>query len=227
MTNPVKALLKALLRSFGYDVVPRHRHLPDLWSNEPAFEALYERIRDHTLVPPERCFALYQVARSLRAAPGDMAEVGVYKGGTARLLAETLGDKTLHLFDTFEGMPDVDPAIDRHHRGDFADTSLEAVEAFLAGHGRVRTHVGFFPETAGPVENERFCLVYVDVDIHRSVRDCLDFFYPRMVAGGAMVFDDYESDKCPGVRKAIDEFLADKPEHQIVTARYQCAIFKH
>ncbi len=53
------------------------------------------------------------------------------------------------------------------------------------------------------------------------------FFYPRMIHGGALVFDDYESDNCPGVRLAIDEFLADKPEHQIVIARYQCAIFKH
>ena len=223
----MKSMLKALFRRFGYDIAPWHPHLPNVWSNEPAFEALYGRIRQHTLVPPERCFALYQLARSLREAPGDVAEVGVYKGGTARLLAETCGNKTLHLFDTFEGMPEVDTSVDRHHTGDFADTSAAAVEAYLSGHGIIRIHAGLFPGTTGPVEDARFSLVYVDVDIYQSVKDCLEFFYPRMVVGGALVFDDYESDKCPGVRKAIDEFLSHKPEYQIVTARYQCAIFKH
>ena len=87
-------------------------------------------------------------------------------------------------------------------------------------------HKGFFPDTAGPVADNKFCLVHVDVDIYQSVRDCLEFFYPRLVSGGFMVFDDYEGKNCPGVRKAIDEFLVDKPEVQIATAPFQCMILK-
>ena len=55
----MKSMLKALFRRFGYDIAPWHPHLPNVWSNEPGFEALYTRISGHTLVPPERCFALH------------------------------------------------------------------------------------------------------------------------------------------------------------------------
>lgn len=226
MTGALKSLGKSILRRLGYDVVPYHPHLPRLWSKEPDFQAIHDVMRARTLVPPERCFALWQLARNARHRDGAIAEIGVFRGGTAKLLASVCPDKPLHLFDTFEGMPDTDPEVDRHRKGDFADTSLEAVKAFLAGHANVHYHQGFFPATAGPVADEKFALVYSDVDIYQSIKDCLEFFYPRMVTGGAIVFDDYEASNCPGVRKAIDEFLADKPERPLVTARYQCAIFK-
>lgn len=219
--------IKSVFRGRGYDIVPWHSHLPEMWGNDPTFISLYDDIRDRTLVPAARCFALYEMALALRAKPGAVAEVGIYKGGTARLLAATCPDKPLHLFDTFEGMPETDPSVDGHRTGDFADTSLKAVKTFVDGGARMHFHVGLFPDTAAPIENDRVCLVHVDVDIYQSVRACLKFFYPRLVPGGALVFDDYETERCPGVRKAIDEFLADKPERQIVTARYQCAGLKH
>jgi hypothetical protein len=40
----------------------------------------------------------------------------------------------------------------------------------------------------------------------------VSFFYPRMNSGGLMLFDDYGFATCPGARRAIDEFFADKPE---------------
>ena len=55
-----------------------------------------------------------------------------------------------------------------------------------------------------------YCFVHVDADIYRSVCDCCAFFYPRLVQGGMMLFDDYGFATCPGVRKAVDEFFADK-----------------
>jgi hypothetical protein len=47
-----------------------------------------------------------------------------------------------------------------------------------------------------------------------------------MVSGGLMVFDDYEWHYCPGVKKALGEFLSDKPETIFVTTRYQCMLIK-
>ena len=39
---------------------------------------------------------------------GDLAEVGVYKGGTAVIMADMYQDREIYLFDTFEGLPYVD-----------------------------------------------------------------------------------------------------------------------
>ena len=36
---------------------------------------------------------------------GDIAEVGVYKGGSAKIICSAKGDRHLHLFDTFAAFP--------------------------------------------------------------------------------------------------------------------------
>ena len=62
---------------------------------------------------------LFQFALSAARLQGDVAEVGVYRGGTARLLSRAVAParKTVRLFDTFEGMPSTDPQRDRHRTG--------------------------------------------------------------------------------------------------------------
>ena len=50
---------------------------------------------------------LYNAVRDTVKVPGDIAEVGVYRGGSAKLICEAKGHKKLHLFDTFEGLPDL------------------------------------------------------------------------------------------------------------------------
>jgi hypothetical protein len=123
-------------------------------------------------------------------------------------------------------MPEVQPEIDTHRLGDFSDTSLESVRDFLKDCTNVRFYPGLFPKTACDIKNERFCFVNIDVDIYSSTKDCLDFFYPRMVSGGVMAFDDYKWKHCAGVKKAIDEFLVGKPEKVVEVEESQCVIIK-
>jgi len=142
------------------------------------------------------------------------------------LIAKACPGKSVHLFDTFSGMPAETRGIDFHKKGDFADTSLDSVKTFLNDCSSVIFHPGFFPDTAAAIKDKKFCLVYIDVDIYQSVKDCLEFFYHRMVPGGVMLFDDYEWKDCPGVKKAIVEFLTNKPETSVITTRYQCVLIK-
>lgn len=138
----------------------------------------------------------------------------------------TAGDKAIHLFDTFEGLPEVDIAKDMHRMGDFADTSLEDVKSFLYGLRNLNFYQGLFPTTASPVKSSKFCMVHSDVDIYLSVKASCEFFYPRLVPCGAMVFDDYGLSSCPGVISAVDEFFADKPERPIHMECGQCIVIK-
>jgi O-methyltransferase len=203
------------------------RPLP-LWDDDSEFNQILKTI-EYTLVDRARCYMLFQFVKRASELPGDVAEVGVYRGGTAKLMALTLGSrvpKTLHLFDTFEGMPSTDASVDHHRQGDFADTSLEAVQHQLKGCGDVRFYKGFFPDTSGPIESSRFCLVHIDADIYKSVKDSCTFFYPRLEIGGIMVFDDYGFVSCPGARKAVDEFFVDKPESPFYLTSGQCVVMK-
>src|SRR6187549_921083 len=104
-----------------------------LWDDDPAFRRLFDQLIGYTLVDKVRCFMLYQCAKHGARIAGDIAEIGVFRGGTARLLAKVSAPagKTVHLFDTFAGMPEVDTQADLHQAGDFANTSLTGVQAYL------------------------------------------------------------------------------------------------
>jgi O-methyltransferase len=182
------------------------------WDDDHDFNQIYERVVGHSLVDKIRCYMLYQLVRQVCYLPGGMAEIGVYKGGTARLIAETADHKDLHLFDTFSGMPPTDQEKDKHRAGDFSDTSLDQVKEYLSDCRNVFYYPGLFPETASPVDDNYFSFVHVDADIYQSVKAACEFFYPKLVKGGIMVFDDYGFLSCPGAKVAVDEYFADKEQ---------------
>ena len=198
------------------------------WETDLEFTQVMSQIQPYTLVDPVRCFMLYQLAKQASSHYGDVAEIGVYRGGTAKLLSRVFKSttRTIHLFDTFSGMPIPDPIRDLHKEKDFNDTSLKSVQTFMQDCQNVRFYEGLFPMTAEPVQQKFFCLVHIDVDIYRSVIDCCNFFYSRMVEGGIMIFDDYGFLSCPGAKLAVDEFFSNKPERVIYLPTGQCFISK-
>ncbi len=214
-----------LIKASGFSGLPNPIHR---WADDNTFLEIMKRVEGHTLVDVVRCYMLYQFAQQTAHLPGDVAEVGVYRGGTARLLSEALGraNKRIHLFDTFRGMPPTDPDKDMHKEGDFNDTSLAEVKVFLEDLQNIEYYEGLFPETAGRIVDEVFSMVHVDVDIYKSVKECLNFFYPRMVSSGVMVFDDYGFITCPGAKRAVDEFFESRPEKPFYLPTGQCFIIK-
>ena len=184
------------------------------WNDDKAFLEIMGKVKDHTLVDPVRCYMIYQFARQARNIEGDVAEVGAYKGGTARLLASMFHDiaKDIYVFDTFQGMPTADPEKDLHREGDFGDTSLEQVAAYLSEFNTVHLVKGVFPGTADVIRSKTFCIVHIDVDIYSSVYSSTEYFYTRMAHGGIIIFDDYGFKTCPGAKQAVDLFFESKPE---------------
>jgi len=173
---------------------------------------------------------LRQFARQCLHVAGDYAECGVYKGGTAHLLADTVrgSDKKLLLFDTFGGMPEsAESDASGHRQGDFGDTSLESVTQYLAGFEGVQFYPGFIPATFEPFKDRRFAFVHVDVDLYSSVADCCEFFYDRLSPGGILVFDDYGFKMYrEAARRAVEEFFTEKPNPPIVLPTGQAVVIK-
>src|SRR5205085_6808666 len=83
---------------------------------DQRFWKLYaETLREGAVVQPlEDFFNVYQLVLRTQKLEGEIAEVGVYRGGSAKLIASLKGTKPLHLFDTFAGMPAVQPGLDQH-----------------------------------------------------------------------------------------------------------------
>ena len=171
----------------------------------------------------EACQIISAVEATARI-PGDMAELGVASGASARLILAHGGGRMLHLFDTFEGLP-APAAADsaKFAEGDFLNR-LEDVQQYLAG-ANCRFHQGLFPATAAPVADRLFSFVHLDVDLYASTRAGLEFFYPRMSRGGIIISHDYLS--ADGVNRAVSEFFVDKPEPVVeLVSGYQCMIVK-
>ena len=187
---------------------------------------LINKIKKETavLLGNNEAYQLFMAVRSTEKIKGDIAEVGVYKGGSAKLICEAKGDKALHLFDTFEGIPKVDE-IDslRFYKGLFA-ASLEDVKNYFNGYKNVYFYKGIFSATAESVKNKKFSFAHLDVDTYESTLSCLEFFYPRINRGGVIISHDYVT--AAGVRNAFDGFFKDKPEPIIELSGSQCLIVK-
>lgn len=185
-------------------------------------------------VSPDRCYLIHQLSRRARSIPGDWAECGVYKGGTAQLLAAVMSTgapngKSLHLFDSFEGMPSGStPARDYHSPGDFSDTSQVLVRSRLAPYPFCTVHVGFMPGTFEELDTDSlFSFVHIDVDIYPSAMDCCVWFWPRLARGGVLVFDDYGFYPYRhGLRSAVDDFFSDKDDKPIALPTGQAFVIK-
>lgn len=200
-----------------------------LWKKEPLFLEVSQNLL--TLIDNERLFMIFQALRQVSFLPGDTAECGVYRGGSAlmmaRLLKHDVSPKKLHLFDTFAGMPETNASVDLHHKGDFADTSLEQVKNYLAEFsGTVSFYPGPFRDTFIQVAGISFSFVHVDCDIYESALQCCSFFYPRLQPGGIMIYDDYGFPSCPGAKLAVDEFYSDKPEKPLYLPTGQAMVIK-
>ena len=171
---------------------------------------------------------IYLAVISTKKVPGDVAEAGVYQGGSAKLICEAKGDKTLHLFDTFEGLPDIGEFDGSSYNDPFCEgqfkSSLEDVKHYLAGYKNVYFYKGLIPSTFGHVKDKSFSFVHLDVDLYESTLNCLKFFYPRMSRCGVIISHDYPG--AFGVTKAFDEFFEDKPEPLIRVTDNQCLIVK-
>jgi O-methyltransferase len=154
----------------------------------------------------EKRDSLIKLARSVADVPGEAAECGVFLGGCLRAIAEALPDKMVFGFDTFTGLPEEARGYgDLHPAGEFSATSIEVVRDNVAGLTNIILVPGIFPSRCEHLEHYSFAFVYLDFDFYVSTRDAISWFLPRMTPGGIMVFDDYDCDYCPGVRRAIEE----------------------
>ena len=201
--------------------------------HDGAFQNMMRETSPECDVSLERKYSLNELLKLALMTPGDLAECGSYNGGSAIFLARGIleggGRRRLCLFDSFEGLSEPDQTDGIHWQAGHLKGDLETLQRRLATLGDtsfVEIFSGWIPERFGGVSERTFCLVHIDVDLYQPTRDSVEFFYPRMSPGGVMVFDDYGYVTCPGATKAVDEFMADKPEPIINLSSGGCFVMK-
>jgi len=182
----------------------------------------------------ERLVTLYQQVAYLERnqLPGALVECGVWRGGAAAMmalanLAEGSERRMLHLFDSFQGMPEPDLAHDGEEvlrwAGRLGDGSLASTGVNVASpedvtsliidrigypESSVAIHTGWFQNTL-PVARPQIgpiALLRVDGDWYESTLVVLEYLFDLVIPRGIVVIDDYGAFE--GCRRATDEFLA-------------------
>ena len=172
----------------------------------------FEAIRKHTLVDIYRCYELWQVVDQLSDIPGDLLEVGVWRGGSGALIAKRAQisniDGRIFLCDTFTGVVKASKNDNAYTGGEHADTSEEAVVELLAAMDLNNTLIlrGVFPDdTASEISSQNFRFVHIDVDVYQSAKEITDWAWPRLSTGGVIIYDDYGTESTIGVTRLVDE----------------------
>ena len=148
--------------------------------------------------------------------PGDAAELGVFRGDFAALINAAFPDRTIHLFDTFEGFPAEDVEVEqaqglsRAKAGDFSETAADMVEQRLPYPERAVFHKGYFPATFDGCEEKIFAFVSVDADLYAPTAAALPRFFDRLPPGGVLLIHDVNSTQFSGAGKAVREFCAER-----------------
>jgi O-methyltransferase len=177
--------------------------------------------------PPSEAYYIVESLAKTRSIVGDVCEFGVAQGETSALIANEIKDlrKTLHLFDSFEGLPkpsDKDMLIDDI----FSLGSMEAytgtmsspetmvksrLEAVSFPPSRYSIHKGFIEDLILRDRNlpAQVSFAYVDFDFYTPIKIALNYLHDVTSEGSIIIVDDYDHFST-GAKSAVDEFAEEK-----------------
>lgn len=139
--------------------------------------------------------------------PGDFVECGVFAGAQCAAMALAGCDRKIHLFDSFQGIPQAGPEDDPRLSGESV-SSLENTQKFMrlwkVDESRLVYHVGWFKDIIPDCRVETIAVLRLDGDLYESTKICLEHLYPRLSRGGFCIIDDYQ---LAGCRMAVREYL--------------------
>ena len=187
----------------------------------------------YTMVTNKNLMTLYSLVQRVnsRNVVGDIVECGVWNGGSAAImgLANATDRKnpiarSIWLFDSFQGLPQAtekDGTIERRNhfegwnKGDVSKVK-QAFTKIGVSLDRVEIIPGWFNDTLKTAAIEQIAILHIDADWYDSVKLVLDVFYDKVVPGGFIILNDYNT--WEGCNKALHDFLTERHlEDMVIT----------
>jgi hypothetical protein len=172
----------------------------------------------------EKLYNTLQFLRLIRSMDGAVAECGCFRGLSTFMFCHYLRETKpsfdgtdVYVFDSFEGLsePTASDRISDPKAGVVGSAfmgagafraALEEVRAGLSEFPGIEFRKGWIPACFDGLSDRQYRFVHIDVDLYEPTLASLQYFYPRLAAGGVVVCDDYGHLHWPGARKALDEY---------------------
>ena len=228
----IKKLIKFILSSLNYEISTKNNlwfkgsKIPETsYEKDNEFHGLYDlgqkttdMVESDNALRRLRHYTLIKALNNAQTYHGDVVELGCWKGLStfqiATYLKEIGYNSIFHVFDSFEGLSELDkidmPDDRKVHPEILRKTfkcSLDTVKQNLNQFNFIKYYKGWIPDEFFHVKDRQFSFVHIDVDLYQPIKDTIDFFYPKLCKNGIIVFDDYGCTQFPGAKQAIDEFI--------------------
>jgi len=192
----------------------------------------------------KRFLAHVELFKMTLEIPGDIVELGVYRGLGLMTWANLLesycvGDRTKVVFgfDNWKGFSEISKedgeedensgkvvgGFDPEKYFNELNSAIEIFDAdrFIPAKPRIKLVEGDIEKTIPQFVDDnpgvRFSLVHFDCDLYKPTKIALEHLWERVVKGGVIIFDEYSIHDWPGETAAVDEFFKDKPDVQLKT----------
>jgi O-methyltransferase len=228
----IKRIINRVVNSAGYNIVKAtKKFLPDM---DQDFRPVFESCKDYTMTSAERMYNLYKAVEYVikNNIKGDFVECGVWRGGSAMIIAHTLmkldvRDRNIFLYDTYEGMSEPG-GYDIDYKGRDAKKIMHNSKVDKGKENSIWCYAGIedvkknlystdYPKDKfffikGKVEETipgniptAISLLRLDTDWYESTYHELKCLYPLLEKSGILIIDDYGH--WQGARKAVDEYF--------------------
>jgi hypothetical protein len=200
-----------------------------------VLEAFPTYIRRYNMT---RFLAHYELYKKIADLPGSIVECGIYRGAGLFTWAKLLeifhaGDRLKKVigFDNFAGFAGIDPDKDGREQperakvvggwnaGRYYKEIIEHIEIFHADSfmpraKRIEVVAGNLSDTAPQYVSDnpglRIALLNLDVDVYEPTKAALEAFYPHVVQGGIVIFDEYGAPEWGGESTAVEEYFGSR-----------------
>jgi hypothetical protein len=168
----------------------------------------------------------------------NFVECGVADGFSAFYALREIKDQEknlsmskMHLFDSWGPMKEedlLDSEIESKNR--YSELKLSATKNNLKEfEDLIIYYKGYIPEIFEQSPQPPSSIVYMHIDLNstKPTIACLNYFFPKLVEGGVILFDDYGWNNHKDTKHEVDKFFVDKPGILMQLPTAQAIFFKN
>jgi hypothetical protein len=229
----IKAFAKSMLSSMGYELWKTSGPFyyqdglstghNSSFMKSPRFISAYSRAKslahgqDAYQGPWRAHTAMWEAETALRAPEGDFVECGVWLGFVSSMIMTYTDwnvarqNRRFFLVDSYEGLADELITHEESAKGTylrFRDKykgTLPRARETMRQFSEVHFVQGYVPDILPSIDVKDVAFLHLDMNSAVAEAAALSFFWPKLVAGGVALFDDYAFEGYEPQKAALDE----------------------